>query len=141
MPHGELPFFGESDLVRLFSSPSSVVGERCCVRGRVHTMRGLSIGDGLVLGILRQDGSRFEVLRQIGAVEKPMSLTVMTTHVEHTRAAPARVDRADRSHTRDSRGRCQEAWRGGSRRSSRIRDPAQVASVEADPWRQVVCAK
>jgi transcriptional regulator with XRE-family HTH domain len=84
-PHGELQHFGAIDLVRLFSSPSSVEGERYALRGPVHSTRGLSVTDGMVLGIRHQDGSRFEILRQIGALEKPMSLTVMTTNVEHTR--------------------------------------------------------
>jgi transcriptional regulator with XRE-family HTH domain len=84
-PYGELQHFGAIDLVRLFSSPSSVEGERYAVRGSVHSTRGLSVIDGMVLGIRHQDGSRFEILRQIGTLEKPMSLTVMTTNVEHTR--------------------------------------------------------
>lgn len=82
---GELPLFGATDLVRLFSSPASLAGERYGMRGLIHSMRGLSITDGLVLGISHQDGSRFEVLRRVGNLEKPISLTVMTLGVEHTR--------------------------------------------------------
>lgn len=84
-PYGVLPHFGAIDLVRLFSSPSSVEGERFALRGPVHSTRGLSVTDGMVLGIRHQDGSRFELLRQIGAIEKPMSRTVMTTNVDDTR--------------------------------------------------------
>jgi transcriptional regulator with XRE-family HTH domain len=83
--HGALPLFGATDLVRVFSSPSNVAGERFCVSGRVHATRGLSYTDGLVLGIRHQDGSRFEILRHIGTLETPMSLTVLTTTVEQTR--------------------------------------------------------
>jgi transcriptional regulator with XRE-family HTH domain len=84
-PYGVLRHFGAIDLVRLFSSPSSVEGERFALRGPVHSTRGLSVTDGMVLGIRHQDGSRFELLRQIGAIEKPMSRTVMTTNVDDTR--------------------------------------------------------
>ncbi len=87
--HGALPLFGATDLVRVFSSPSSVAGERFCVTGRVHATRGLSYTDGLVLGIRHQDGSRFEILRHIGTLENPMSLTVLTTTVEQTRRLQA----------------------------------------------------
>lgn len=82
---GQLPVFGATDLVRLFSSPSSVAGQFFVVRGRVHATRGLTITDGRVLGIHHQDGSRFEILRRIGSIPQPMSLTVVTTSVETTR--------------------------------------------------------
>jgi hypothetical protein len=52
-------------------------------------MRGLSYTDGLVLGIRHQDGSRFEILRNIGSLQTPLSLTVITTHVDDTRRLQA----------------------------------------------------
>ena len=86
MAKGELPLFGAVDLVRVFSAPASVAGQLFAMRGVVHATRGLSITDGIVLGIDHQDGSRFEILRSIGTVEKPLSFTVITINVGDTRA-------------------------------------------------------
>jgi len=83
--HGPVPSFGAADLANAFSSPGSQAGARFYARGRIHAHRGLGVTDGLVLGIRYRDGARFEVVRAIGTVEKPLSVMVITTTVEHTR--------------------------------------------------------
>ena len=93
--HGPVPCFGAADLAKVFSSPGSHAGARFYVRGRIHTHRGLGVTDGLVLGIRYRDGSRFEVIRAIGALDKPLSVMVVTTTINDTR-------------------RLQQAWEGQS---------------------------
>ncbi len=83
---GDVPSFGAAELAKVFSSPGSQVGARFYVRGRVHAHRGLSVADGQVLGIRHRDGSRFEVIRTVGALPVPLSIMVITTTVGHTRA-------------------------------------------------------
>jgi hypothetical protein len=83
--HGPAPCFGAADLVNVFSSPGSHAGARFYVRGHIHSHRGLGVIDGLVLGIRYRDGSRFEVVRAIGSLGKPLSVMVVTTSVDDTR--------------------------------------------------------
>ena len=78
-----------ADLVRVFSSASSVAGERFCVSGRVRATRGLSYTDGRVLGIRHPRRLALRDPRHIGAFQSPMSLTVLTTTVDQTRRLQA----------------------------------------------------
>jgi transcriptional regulator with XRE-family HTH domain len=89
---GKLPIldgvsnFGAAELAKVFSSPGSQAGERYYVTGRVDTHRGLGFTDGLVLGIESKDGSRFDIVRRVGNLEKSLKLMVITTNVADTRA-------------------------------------------------------
>lgn len=83
---GVLPGFGAAQLVNVFSSPMACAGERFYVRGYIVAQRGLSSGDGQALGIDAVRGSRFLVARRVGAVERPLSITVVTTTVDATKS-------------------------------------------------------
>jgi DNA-binding XRE family transcriptional regulator len=82
----QLPVFGASDLVNIFASPGSRAGERCCVTGIVHAQRGLPPSDAAVLGVDYERCARFEIVRTIGGVERPLAVTVVTTNANQTRA-------------------------------------------------------
>ncbi len=82
---GLIPSFGAAELVHVFASPGSREGQRFCVRGEVYSQRGLPPDDAAVLGVSYESGARFEIIRQIGAVEKPLVLTIVTTTAAHTR--------------------------------------------------------
>ena len=83
---GLLPGFGATQLVNVFSSPMASAGERFYLRGYVVAQRGLSSGDGSALGIDAVRGSRFLIARRVGSIERPLSLTVVTTTVDTTKA-------------------------------------------------------
>jgi transcriptional regulator with XRE-family HTH domain len=81
-----IPVFSASDLVNVFASPGSHAGERFCVTGLVHAQRGLPPADAAVLGVDYERCARFELVRTIGSVERPLAVTVTTTSASQTRA-------------------------------------------------------
>ena len=80
-----MPILGASDLVNIFASPGSHSDERACVTGLVHTQRGLPPPDAAVLGVDYERCARFEIVRIIGGVERPLGFTVTTTNATQTR--------------------------------------------------------
>ncbi len=84
-PDGELASFGATALVNVFSSPASHAGATFYVRGHVVAQRGLSPGDGPVLGIDPHAGSRFLLARTVGALEQPLTVMLISTRVNETR--------------------------------------------------------
>jgi transcriptional regulator with XRE-family HTH domain len=83
---GGLPAFGAAELVNVFASPGSCEGERFYARGLVHSQRGLPPADATVLGIRYEHAARFEIVRSIGSLDRPLALTVVAGSAAHTRA-------------------------------------------------------
>lgn len=81
-----VPVFGATDLVNVFASPGTHAGELSCAMGLVHAQRGLPPPDASVLGVDYERCARFEIVRVIGAVERPVALTITTTDATQTRA-------------------------------------------------------
>lgn len=81
-----LPVFGATDLVNVFASPGSRAGELLCVIGLVHAQRGLPPPDATVLAVDYERCARFEVVRAIGGVERPLAVTLTTINATQTRA-------------------------------------------------------
>lgn len=88
-----LPIFGAADLVNVFASPGSRAGEQMCVTGLVHAQRGLPPADASVVGVDYERCARFEIVRTIGAVERPLALTIATKDATQTRALQAAWER------------------------------------------------
>jgi transcriptional regulator with XRE-family HTH domain len=81
-----IPVFGASDLVNVFASPGSHAGDCTCAAGLVHTQRGLPPPDAAVLGVNYERCARFEIVRVVGVVERPLALTISTMSAGQTRA-------------------------------------------------------
>jgi transcriptional regulator with XRE-family HTH domain len=83
---GGLPAFGAAELVNVFASPGSCEGARFYARGLVHSQRGLLPADAAVLGIRYEPAARFEIVRSIGNLDRPLALTIVAGTAAHTRA-------------------------------------------------------
>jgi transcriptional regulator with XRE-family HTH domain len=88
-----VPVFGASDLVNIFASPGIHASECLCVTGLVHAQRGLPPPDAAVLGVDYERCARFEVVRVIGGVERPLGVTITTTNASQTRALQSAWER------------------------------------------------
>ena len=91
-----MPVFGASDLVNVFASPGSHSGECAGVTGLVHTQRGLPPSDAAVLSVDYERCARFEIVRVIGGVERPLGFTVTTTNAAQTRTLQSAWERHSR---------------------------------------------
>ena len=88
-----IPVFGASDLVNVFASPGTHAGECSCVTGLAHAQRGLPPPDAAVLGVDYERCARFEIVRIIEGVQRPLGFSVTTTNATQTRALQSAWER------------------------------------------------